>query len=124
MNKVMLIGNLAADPELRQTASGTLTTEIRLGVNRRGKDAGCDFVSVVCWQATAEVVCKYLHKGDKVAVAGRLQTRSYVAKDGGKRYVTEVVADEVEFMPRRSSGAETSPESEGFVQVQDDDLPF
>ena len=124
MNKVMMIGNLAADPELRQTANGTLTTEIRLGVNRRGKDAGCDFVTVVCWQTMAETVCKYLHKGDKVAVAGRLQTRSYVAKDGVKRYVTEVVADEVEFLPRRSAGAETSPESEGFVQVHDDDLPF
>lgn len=124
MNKVMLIGNLAADPELRQTASGTLTTEVRLGVNRRGKDAGCDFVSVVCWQATAEMVCKYLHKGDKVAVAGRLQTRSYVAKDGGKRYVTEVVADEVEFLPRRATGAEAGNADAGFVQVQDDGLPF
>ena len=70
------------------------------------------------------MVCKYLHKGDKVAVAGRLQTRSYTAKDGGKRYVTEVVADEVEFLPRRSAGADMAPESEGFVQVQDDDLPF
>ena len=126
MNKVMLIGNLAADPELKQTASGTLTTEIRIGVNRRGKDAGCDFVSVVCWQATAEGGCKYLHKGDKVAVAGRLQTRSYVAKDGGKRYVTEVVADEVEFLPRRSGGNGGGDRSGGddFTPVHDDDLPF
>ena len=130
MNKVMLIGNLAADPELRQTASGTLTTEVRLGVNRRGKDAGCDFVSVVCWQATAEVVCKYLHKGDKIAVAGRLQTRSYVAKDGGKRYVTEIVADDVEFLTPRGSAGENVQESQptdisnGFTEVQDDDLPF
>ena len=124
MNKVMLIGNLAADPELRQTASGTLTTEVRLGVNRRGKDAGCDFVTVVCWQTTAEVVCKYLHKGDKVAVAGRLQTRSYVANDGGKRYVTEVVADEVEFMPRRSGGGGDSSSGDDFTPVHDDDLPF
>ena len=124
MNKVMLIGNLAADPELRQTVNGTLNTEIRLGVNRRGRDAGCDFVTVVCWQTTAETVCKYLHKGDKIAVAGRLQTRSYTARDNTKRYVTEVVADEVEFLPRRAAGAETAPESDGFVQVQDDGLPF
>lgn len=88
-------------------------------------------MTVVCWQTTAETVCKYLHKGDKIAVAGRLQTRSYVAKDGGKRYVTEVVADEVEFLPRRAAGAEAAPESAdagnadaGFVQVQDDGLPF
>lgn len=124
MNKVMLIGNLAADPELKQTASGKYTTEIRLGVNRRGRDAGCDWLSVVCWQTTAETVCKYLHKGDKIAVSGRLQSRSYEARDGGKRYVTEVVADEVEFLPRRSAGAETAPESDSFVQVQDDELPF
>ena len=124
MNKVMLIGNLAADPELKQTASGKYTTEIRLGVNRRGRDAGCDWLSVVCWQTTAETVCKYLHKGDKIAVSGRLQSRSYEAKDGGKRYVTEVVADEVEFLPRRAAGTETAHDSEGFVQVQDDDLPF
>ena len=124
MNKVMLIGNLAADPELRQTVSGTYNTEIRLGVNRRGRDAGCDFVTVVCWPTTAETVCKYLHKGDKIAVAGRLQTRSYTAKDGGKRYVTEVVADEVEFLPRRTAGADAGNADAGFVQVQDDDLPF
>lgn len=69
-----------------------------------------------------------MHKGDKVAVAGRLQTRSYVAKDGGKRYVTEVVADEVEFLPRRAAaeggGADAGNADAGFVQVQDDDLPF
>ena len=126
MNKVMLIGNLAADPELKQTASGKYTTEIRLGVNRRGRDAGCDWLSVVCWQTTAETVCKYLHKGDKIAVSGRLQSRSYEAKDGGKRYVTEVVADEVEFLPRRSGGGGGGDSSGGddFTPVQDDELPF
>ncbi len=126
MNKVMLIGNLAADPELRQTVNGKYNTEVRLGVNRRGRDTGCDFVTVVCWQTTAETVCKYLHKGDKIAVAGRLQTRSYTAKDGGKRYVTEVVADEVEFLPRRTAGAgaDAGNADAGFVPVQDDDLPF
>lgn len=126
MNKVMLIGNLAADPELRHTASGKYTTEIRLGVNRRGRDAGCDWLSVVCWQTTAETVCKYLHKGDKIAVSGRLQSRSYEAKDGGKRYVTEVVADEIEFLPRRSGGDGGGDRSGGddFTPVQDDDLPF
>ena len=129
MNKVMLIGNLAADPELKQTASGKYTTEIRLGVNRRGRDAGCDWLTVVCWQTTAETVCKYLHKGDKIAVSGRLQSRSYEARDGGKRYVTEVVADEVEFLPRRSDGSRSDGDRSGggldsFVQVDDDDLPF
>lgn len=124
MNKVMLIGNLAADPELKQTASGKYTTEIRLGVNRRGRDAGCDWLTVVCWQTTAETVCKYLHKGDKIAVSGRLQSRSYEAKDGGKRYVTEVVADEVEFLPRRSGGGGDRSAGDDFTPVEDDDLPF
>ena len=124
MNKVMLIGNLAADPELKQTASGKYTTEIRLGVNRRGRDAGCDWLSVVCWQTTAETVCKYLHKGDKIAVSGRLQSRSYEAKDGGKRYVTEVVADEVEFLPRRSGGGGEHSGGDDFTPVDDDELPF
>lgn len=127
MNKVMLIGNLAAEPELKQTASGKYTTEIRLGVNRRGRDAGCDWLTVVCWQTTAETVCKYLHKGEKIAVSGRLQSRTYEAKDGGKRYVTEVVADEVEFLPRRSGGDRSDGDGatgENFTPVDDDELPF
>ena len=106
MNQLTIIGNLTRDPEMRQTVAGKPVCTFTLAVNRRGRDAGCDFVSVVCWQTTAETVCKYLHKGDKIAVAGRLQTRSYTAKDGGKRYVTEVVADEVEFLPRRAAGAD------------------
>ena len=102
MNKVILIGNLAADPELRRTASDIPVCTFRLAVQRRFSNAQgvkeADFFTVVAWRQTAELCSRFLTKGRKCAVVGSLQTRSYDAQDGTKRYVTEVVADEVEFV--------------------------
>ena len=99
MNKVILIGNLASDVESRTTASGIANCTFRLAVQRRFANAQgvreADFLPIVCWRQTAEFASKYLSKGRKVAVEGSIQTRSYDANDGSKRYVTEIIADNV-----------------------------
>lgn len=92
MNKVILIGNVANDPESRTTASGIAQCSFRLAVQRRFANASgvreADFLPVVCWRQTAEFAAKYLLKGRRVAVEGSIQTRSYDAQDGTKRHVT------------------------------------
>ena len=143
MNKVILIGNLAADPESRTTQSGVAQCTLRLAVQRRfANQQGvreADFFTVVCWRQTAEFCSRYLSKGRKIAVEGSLQTRSYDAQDGSKRYVTEVIADNVEFCDSRPDGArprtDTPPPVQeppagygmnngGFTEIDDDELPF
>ena len=143
MNKVILIGNLAADPELRQTGSGVPVCTFRLAVSRRFSNAQgvkeTDFFTVVAWRQTAELCSRFLTKGRKCAVVGSLQTRSYDAQDGSKRYVTEVVADEVEFIGGQQNNQNQYGSNEiplpvappasyqnntGFTQVDDDELPF
>lgn len=128
MNKVMLIGNLGADPDVKLTANGTSVATVRLAVKRRRKEDGCDWLTVVCWGKLAETVGRYLHKGDKCAVAGWLQSRSYQAQDGSKRYVTEVVADEVEFLGKpldgSCDGSSDGSSSGDFALVEDDELPW
>ena len=103
MNHVTLIGNLTKDPELRQTGAGHSVCTFTLAVQRKlPKDAErqADFLPVVCWRKLGEVCAKHLQKGSKVAVTGKMQSRSYEAGDGGKRTATEVIADEVEFLDR------------------------
>jgi len=142
MNKAILIGNLAADPESRTTASGVAVCTFRLAVQRRfANQQGvreADFLNIVAWRQTAELCARYLSKGRKVAVEGSIQTRSYDAQDGSKRYVTEIVADNVEFLGspqgERSSHAENTPPpppepmgfagGDGFTDIDDDELPF
>ena len=142
MNKVILIGNLTKDPEMRQTTGGTNVCTFSVAVNRRFKDkntgeAQTDFFNIGVWRQLAELCGRYLAKGRKVCVTGELQNRSYDAKDGTKRYVTEIVADEVEFLTPRdrdASGAgsdfaprgeRTAPQApDGFVDIDDDALPF
>ena len=145
MNKVILIGNLANDPESRTTQSGIAQCSFRLAVQRRFKGANgereTDFLPVVCWRQTAEFAQRYLAKGRKVAVDGSIQTRSYDAQDGSKRYVTEIIADSVEAVGGRHDGAQNAQNTqgarstqnaqepvqnrqEGFTEVDDDELPF
>ena len=103
MNQVHLIGNLTKDPDFRNTQSGLSCCQFTVAVNRRYKNADgsrtADFPSIVVWRELAELANKYLKKGSKVAVTGSLQTRSYDAQDGSKRFVTEVVASELDFLP-------------------------
>jgi len=104
MNKCFLIGNLTKDPELKTTTSGTSVCNFTLAVTRRFSnqqgEREADFLPIVVWRAQAENCAKYLRKGSQVAVAGTIQTRSYEAQDGSRRYVTEVVGDEVKFLNR------------------------
>lgn len=143
MNKAILIGNLTRDPESRTTSSGTAVTTFTLAVNRRFTNAQgvreADFINIVTWRQTAELCARYLSKGRKVCVVGQIQSRSYDAQDGTKRYVTEVVADEVEFLGSREDGGAPRQRNEiplppepaapanpaaGFAEVDDDELPF
>ena len=102
MNKVVLVGRLTKDMELKYTQKGTAVASFTLAIDRRFKsqtgEKETDFINCVAWGAVGETASKYVGKGSQIGVAGRIQTRSYEAKDGGKRYVTEVVAEEIEFM--------------------------
>ncbi len=114
MNKVILIGRLTRDPELRTIASGNATTSFTVAVNRnftnQNGEREADFINCVAWRKQAENVAKYCTKGSQVAVEGRIQTRNYDAQDGTKRYVTEVIADNVTFLSSRAGGSQI-PES-------------
>lgn len=126
MNKTFLIGNLTKDVDLRTTTSGKTVASFTIAVNRRFKDKEgekqTDFFNIIAWGQLGEMCGRYLAKGRKVAVVGELQTRSYDAKDGTKRYVTEIVADEVEFLSPKET--ESHAEPTGFIDIQDSDLPF
>ena len=144
MNKAILIGNLARDPETRNTPSGVSCTTFTVACNRRFVNQQgvreADFINCVAWRQNADFVARYLTKGSKVAVEGSIQTRSYDAQDGTKRYVTEIVADNVEFLSSREDGGSrpgnfapaspapaprnASPASSDFTEVDDDELPF
>lgn len=128
MNKVILIGNLTADPESRTTSSGVPQCTLRVAVQRRFANPSgvreSDFFNVICWRQTAEFCQKYLLKGRKVAVEGSLQTRSYDAQDGSKRYVTEVIAENVEFCDRAPEQGQQQAQQGKFTEVDDDELPF
>lgn len=132
MNRVFLIGNLANDPETRTTQSGLAQCSFRLAVQRRFANAQgqreADFLPIVCFRQTAELCAKYLAKGRKVAVEGTIQTRSYDAQDGSRKYVTEIIADNVEFLGSSQDGhkdaEQSAPAQDGFQEVPDDGLPF
>ena len=134
MNRVVLVGRLTKQPDLRFTAGkGTAIANFTLAVNRRFKTEGqpeADFIPIVVWGKQAENVANYLNKGSQAAVTGSIQTRSYEAKDGTKRYVTEINADEVQFLDSKGSKNNSSQSSneesydEELTPVDDGDLPF
>ena len=105
LNRVILMGRLVSDPELKTTPSGVSVTTFRLAVDRsyvkQGEERKADFFDIVCWRSTAEFVCRYFGKGSMIALEGQLQSRTYQAKDGTNRYVVEVVADNVSFTGER-----------------------
>ena len=108
MNKAILLGRLTKDPEIKYTQSGKAVASFTLAVDRRKSASGekqADFISCVAWEKTAETIGNYCGKGQQIAVEGRIQSRSYDAQDGSKRYVTEVVASDIEFAGSRPQGA-------------------
>lgn len=125
MNKSFIIGNLTRDPETRTTQSGVRNCTFTVAVSRRYKRDEADFIPVVTWRKLAELCEQYLCKGIKVAVCGEIRTRTYDAQDGSKRYVTEIQADEVEFLTRKSEAC-NAPDMDkpDFSQMDDEDLPF
>ena len=135
MKKVMLIGNLTKDPEINTTSSGVSVCSFSIAVSRRFANAEgereADFFNIVVWRQFAETCHKYLKKGSKVGIVGSIQNRSYQAADGSKRYATDIVADEVEFLSTNREGGEavdtkvTGNEDVTNLQpVDDDGLPF
>ena len=131
MNKIVLIGNLTADPVLRATQNGTSVCSFTLAVSRRfpGPDGQreTDFFRVNAWRGLAETCNKYLAKGKKAAIVGELQARTYTAKDGTTRMSLDVSADEVEFLsPKEEEKPRqmTPADPEKFDDISSDDLPF
>ena len=132
LNKVILMGRLTKDPELRNTPSGVSVASFTLAVERSyakpGEDKETDFINIIAWRGTAEFVAKYFTKGQLVAVSGRLQVRSWDDTSGQKRYATDVVADEVFFAEsKKTAPVQTVIQEEGNLQgftSADEDLPF
>ena len=120
-NKVILIGNMTADPELKQTQTGTSVCSFSIAVNRRfsknEQGQTVDFINIVAWRQSADFVCRYFKKGNPILVCGQLQTRTWTDNQGQKRYATEVHADEVTFGSSAASGnaAPGAPEATGYT---------
>ena len=110
VNKVILVGNLGKDPELRYTASGSAVASFSLATTDRFKDKDgnqkTEWHNIVVWRQLAEICGKYLHKGKQVYIEGRIQYRTYDDRDGNKRYITEVVADQMQMLGSRGGGDE------------------
>ena len=128
MNFVNLIGRIAADPELKKTASDISVTNFSIAVDRKvtkGETKITDWIDIVSWRNTAEFVCKYFKKGDPIVITGNIQTRLWEDQDGKKRKTVEVIAENVEFVPKAKgeSGASFG-KSEDFEVVESEDLPF
>lgn len=138
MNKIMLLGRLTKDVETRYTqTNNSLVATFTLAVNRRfakeGEERQTDFINIVAWGKTGEFCSKYFKKGLQVALVGRLQTRSYEDNNGQKKYITEVIAEEVYFADSNNrqttdsnilnSPVNTQIEDEGIFS-SDDELPF
>jgi single-strand DNA-binding protein len=128
MNKVILIGRLTADPNLRYTQNGTPVTTFTLAVDKpfAGEDGkrGADFIDIVAWRKLAEVVAQNITKGRLVAVEGRLQIRSYNDQNGIRRKVAEVIANEVKFLDRPKQEQTSEPEEPGWGDPEFDEVPF
>ncbi|WP_077534241.1 single-stranded DNA-binding protein [Massiliimalia massiliensis] len=108
LNKAILMGRLAADPELRQTPNGVSVTAFRIAVNRTYNRDLTDWIDIVAWRQQAEFVCKYFQKGSMIIVEGSIQTRNYEDKNGNKRTAVEVVADQVHFAESKNAQRSSS----------------
>lgn len=140
MNKVVLIGRLTKDPELRFTPTGTAVSTITLAIDRKviskDQDKNTDFIQVIIWGKQAEATANYITKGCKFGVCGRIQTRSYNDKDNNKKYVTEVVAEEVSFIEWGNKPNNVNAEHlsnkvdygnipvDDMTLIDDEDVPF
>lgn len=127
INRVVLMGRLVSDPELKTTASDLSVTSFRIAVDRgyvkEGEERKADLIDIVAWRKTAEFICRFFSKGSLIAIDGQLQQRTYHAKDGTNRNVIEVVADSASFTGERSS-SNAAHDSDAGADIIDDDLPI
>ena len=139
LNKVMLIGNVGQAPDVNQTDKGKVAT-FNLGITERYRSQdgerkeNTEWIKIVAWRNTAEIIEKYVAKGSQLYVEGKIRTRSWSDNDGNKRYVTEVIADSVQMLGRKENGQQNAPQQtvpqhttpivDGVVEPQDDDLSF
>ena len=146
MNRVILVGRLTADPELKQTPNGISVCSFSIAVNRafvsKGGERQADFINIVAWRAQAEFVAKYFNKGNQIGIDGSIQTRKYTDKEGNNRTAFEVVAENISFIEsKNASQGSTAPmnnsrnntpapvsyancDAADFTEIDDDDLPF
>ena len=136
MNKVILIGRLCKDHDIRQTQEGTMVLSNTIAVSRDYKNAngeyGTDFINFVSWKASAELIAKYFKKGDRIGLVGKWQTRTYQAQDGTNRYVNELMVENIEFLQEKREPAQPQAQqdknpfanAETKFEIDDDDLPF
>ena len=132
MNKVILKGNLTKDVELSTTPNGVAVAKFTIAVQRKFTNADgereTDFINCVAWRNTAEFTQKYFNKGSQILVCGAIQTRTYDAQDETKRYITEVIVDEVHFCGKAEGGNATETKEENkqveLQPIDDDNLPF
>jgi single-strand DNA-binding protein len=120
-NKVILIGRLVADPELKQTGSGVAVTNFTIAVDRKysreGQEKQADFPTIIAWRSTAEFICHFFKKGSAILIEGELQTRSWTDQNGSKRFATEVVADTARFCEaKKDSETNNTPQNQNAVQ--------
>lgn len=126
MNKVILMGRLTKDPEAKYTQNGTVYTRFTLAVNRRfAKEPTADFIPIITWNKVAEVCGNNLVKGSQILIEGRIQINSY-DKDGEKRYITEIIGDNVEFLGSKPKSAPATPQQANFGSEvpPDEEIPF
>ncbi|MCH7616314.1 MAG: single-stranded DNA-binding protein [Chloroflexi bacterium] len=130
LNKVMVIGNLGADPEMRYTADGAAVTNFRIAASRNytasdgERKEETEWFRIVAFGKLAELCNQYLQKGRRVYVEGRLQTRSWEGQDGQKRYTTEVIAQDVQFLDSKPGGAPQGDNQDAAMDLEPEDVPF
>lgn len=136
MNRVILLGRLTKDIEVRYTESGTAVGNLTLAVKRKIKNVNgeyeSDFINCVCWKEKAEIISKYIKKGDPLLIEGRIQTRSFEDKDGKKKYSTEVAIEHIDFVGTKKEEKKENPykdmsvkvEASQQIEITDEDLPF
>lgn len=128
MNSVVLVGRTTKDIELRRTAKGNAVASFTIAINRGKKDDGADFISCVAWNKTAELLNQYVHKGDRIALSGSIRTRNYEDNYGKKVYVTEVLANHIEFLETKRNNEQNYNNNDyGYTDLDnfnDTEMPF
>ena len=127
MNKVVLIGRVTKDIEVRKTNSGKSFTRFTLAVNRRGKDAGANFITCVAWEKTADLLGAYVKKGNQIGICGRIETGKYEDRDGKTVFTTDVMVEEMDFLESKGStpaANEPTDQQPDIPEINPDDLPW